>query len=81
MTSHTGLGGRALIVAIPYLWLAFFFLIPFLIVLKISLSDDVLAQPPYAPILDFATGWAGLRVFVTELDWISPRDGRVFACS
>jgi putrescine transport system permease protein len=30
---------RWLIVAIPYLWLAFFFLVPFFIVLKISLSD------------------------------------------
>jgi putrescine transport system permease protein len=69
MTSHTGLGGRALIVLVPYLWLAFFFLIPFLIVLKISLSDDVLAQPPYAPVLDFSAGWAGLREFVAALDF------------
>ncbi len=69
MTSNTGLGGRALIVPVPYLWLAFFFLIPFLIVLKISLSDDVLAQPPYAPVLDFSAGWAGLREFVAAFDF------------
>jgi putrescine transport system permease protein len=69
MTSSTGLGGRALIVLVPYLWLAFFFLIPFLIVLKISLSDDVLAQPPYAPVVDFSAGWAGLRAFVSALDF------------
>jgi putrescine transport system permease protein len=69
MTSNTGLGGRALIALVPYLWLAFFFLIPFLIVLKISLSDDVLAQPPYAPVVDFSAGWAGLRAFVSALDF------------
>ena len=29
---------RALVVALPYLWLALFFLVPFVIVLKISFS-------------------------------------------
>jgi putrescine transport system permease protein len=69
MTGKTGLGGRALIVLAPYLWLAFFFLVPFLIVLKISLSDDVLAQPPYSPVMDFSAGWAGLRDFFSALDF------------
>ena len=44
--------GRLLVVLVPYLWLGFFFLAPFLIVLKISLSHDVIAQPPYAPLLE-----------------------------
>jgi putrescine transport system permease protein len=61
-------GGRGLIILAPYLWLAFFFLIPFLIVLKISLSDDVLAQPPYAPLLDLTAGWQGVRDFLSALD-------------
>ncbi|MEX0590530.1 MAG: ABC transporter permease subunit [Xanthobacteraceae bacterium] len=67
-SNERGLGGRALIVLVPYLWLASFFLIPFLIVLKISLSDDVLAQPPYAPVLDLSKGWEGIREFVAVLD-------------
>jgi putrescine transport system permease protein len=46
-----------------------FFLAPFLIVLKISLSDDVLAQPPYAPVLDLGAGWAGIRDFLAALDF------------
>jgi putrescine transport system permease protein len=58
--------GRKLVVFIPYLWLAIFFLIPFLIVLKISLSHTALAQPPYAPVLD-PTSLAGLRQFLGEL--------------
>jgi putrescine transport system permease protein len=69
MMGEAGFLGRAVIVVVPYLWLLFFFLVPFLIVLKISLSDDVLAQPPYAPMLDLSAGWTGLRDFVAALDF------------
>jgi putrescine transport system permease protein len=61
--------GRALVVLVPYLWLAFFFLVPFLIVFKISLSHDVIAQPPYAPVLDVAKGWDGISAFLSALDF------------
>lgn len=37
---------------VPYLWLLLFFLVPFAIVLKISLADPIVAQPPYTPALD-----------------------------
>jgi putrescine transport system permease protein len=40
--------------AIPYAWLLIFFLAPFLIVLKISLADPVVAQPPFTPLFDAA---------------------------
>lgn len=43
-----GLWGRGFVVAAPYFWLLLFFLIPFLIVFKISFSEAVIAQPPYA---------------------------------
>lgn len=39
-------------IAIPYLWLFFFFLLPFLIILKISLADPIVAQPPFTPMFD-----------------------------
>jgi putrescine transport system permease protein len=55
------------IVLLPYLWLVVFFLTPFVIVLKISLSQTALAQPPYLPVLDLAAGWAGLIEFAKEL--------------
>ncbi len=42
---------RNLIIAVPWLWLALFFLLPFLFVLKISLSEPVLAQPPYMDLI------------------------------
>ena len=43
---------RRVVTWIPYLWLLIFFLAPFLIVLKISLSQVVMAQPPYVPVFD-----------------------------
>jgi putrescine transport system permease protein len=42
--------GRLFVIGTPYLWLALFFLIPFILVLKISLSESILAQPPYGPL-------------------------------
>ena len=59
---------RAFLIAIPYLWLLALFLVPFVIVLKISLSDYALARPPYAPQLDLSEGWAGIRAFLSGLD-------------
>ena len=61
--------GRFLVIAVPYLWLTLFFIVPFLIVLKISLSHDVIARPPYAPLLDLSQGWQGLKAFVSQLDF------------
>lgn len=43
---------RRFAVAAPYLWLLVFFLAPFGIILKISLADPILAQPPYSPSFD-----------------------------
>src|SRR5271169_3356967 len=56
-----------LVVRIPYAWLLAFFLVPFLIVLKISLSQTAIAQPPYTPVLDPAAGWSGLTAFFDGL--------------
>ncbi len=50
--SLVGFRGRSLLIALPYIWLLVFFLCPFLIVLKISLSEPIIAQPPYAPMLE-----------------------------
>ena len=38
-----------LVIAVPYLWLLVFFLVPFFIVFKISLSQTAIAMPPYTP--------------------------------
>ena len=59
-------GARAILLA-PYLWLAVFFLAPFIIVLKISLSQTALAQPPYVPVFDLTAGWLGIKDFFARL--------------
>ena len=56
-----------LVVLLPYLWLVLFFLVPFAIVFKISLSQTVMAQPPYLPVFDLAAGWQGVTNFVAQL--------------
>ncbi len=60
---------RALLIAVPYVWLLALFLIPFFIVLKISLSDVELAIPPYTPTLDLSQGWSGITDFFSQLDF------------
>jgi putrescine transport system permease protein len=59
--------GQRLVLLLPYAWLLLFFLIPFLIVLKISFSQTAIAQPPYLPVLDIAAGWQGLKDFAAGL--------------
>jgi putrescine transport system permease protein len=63
----SGFSGARLVVLAPYLWLAVFFLAPFAIVLKISVSQTALAQPPYLPVLDISAGWAGVKAFIGGL--------------
>ncbi|MFN3274832.1 MAG: ABC transporter permease subunit [Paracoccus sp. (in: a-proteobacteria)] len=48
--------GRAAVIAVPMIWLGLFFLIPFLVVAKISLSEPAIAQPPFLPIWEWAQG-------------------------
>ena len=49
---NLGIRGRTLVIAIPFLWLLLFFFVPFLIVLWVSTSFVVIAQPPYTHIQD-----------------------------
>jgi len=66
-SKNRGAWGARLTALAPYAWLLVFFLLPFLIAFKISLSQATLTQPPYAPLLDPAAGWQGLRDFFTAL--------------
>lgn len=48
---------RGLLIAVPGLWLLLFFLIPFVIVLKISFAEtEFMSQPPYSPLLSWVEG-------------------------
>jgi putrescine transport system permease protein len=53
----------------PYLWLVIFFLAPVLIVFKISLSQTVIAQPPYDPVWEWSI--EGIKTFFAGLSFSS----------
>jgi putrescine transport system permease protein len=59
-----GLTGRTAVIAVPYFWLLLFFLVPFIIVLKIAFSETQIALPPYQPLLQ----WAEDRVVEIKLN-------------
>ena len=59
--------GRGLVIGVPYLWLAVFFMVPFLIVLKISFADQLIAQPPYSSLIQWtADGYLTLKLNVSN---------------
>ncbi|MBL3705526.1 ABC transporter permease subunit [Sulfitobacter sp. BDSS02] len=57
---------RFALIALPYAWLLALFLVPFLIVVKISLSDVALSIPPYFPQFSWDEG---IGAFLAELDF------------
>jgi putrescine transport system permease protein len=56
------LSGRRVVAGIPILWLLVLFLIPFIIVFRISLSEVRLAIPPYTPLLAWHHGSPSLQL-------------------
>ncbi len=48
--------GRGFVIAVPNLWLVLFFLIPFLVILKISFAEPRIAIPPYSPLWETVNG-------------------------
>jgi putrescine transport system permease protein len=58
--ARLGLSGRGLVIAVPVAWLLIFFLIPFLVVAKIAVSEAAIARPPYLPIWE----WDGWRLLL-----------------
>jgi len=51
----------------PYVWMVLFFLVPFGFVLKISLSQTAISQPPYTPVFDLGAGLAALEAAFASL--------------
>ena len=61
MSSHLNAGrARWAVYAVPFFWLTLFFLLPFFFVLKISLAEAIVAQPPYTPLFTESSdgGWS-----------------------
>jgi putrescine transport system permease protein len=57
------------VIFIPYLWLFAFFLAPFAIVFKISLSETTIAMPPYLPVFSWSDGIFGMLATLRELSF------------
>ena len=53
----------------PYFWMLLFFLVPFGFVLKISLSQTAIAQPPYTPVFEFLEGREEFKAAFAQLSF------------
>lgn len=63
--------GRGLAIAAPYAWLLLFFLVPFVVVLKISLSEMVIDQPPYTSLFVWEEGLLpAVRPYFGNYAWL-----------
>lgn len=49
-----GVSDRWMVIAIPMLWFLTFFLVPFFVLGRISLSEAIIARPPYSPLWEVA---------------------------
>ncbi|MCB1346089.1 MAG: ABC transporter permease subunit [Rhodobacter sp.] len=54
VTQDLALPRRWLVIAVPLVWFVLFFLIPFVVLGRISLSETIIARPPYTPLWDRA---------------------------
>jgi len=48
--------GRRFVIGVPFVWLGVFFVLPFLILLRISITDMGNGVDPFAPLIDSADG-------------------------
>jgi putrescine transport system permease protein len=52
-----GITGRTLVILVPWIWLFLFFVVPFIIVLKISFAETRwLGSPPYSDLIEWIDG-------------------------
>ena len=60
--------GRHVVIGVPFLWLFMFFLLPFIIVLKISFAEADVAIPPYTDVYTWAEN--KLAIFINLSNYI-----------
>ncbi|AFJ47640.1 putrescine ABC transporter permease PotH [Shimwellia blattae] len=69
--------GRKLVIGLPFIWLILLFMVPFLIVFKISLADIARAIPPYTDLLSWADGQ--LTVVLNFANYLQLTDDPLYA--
>ena len=63
--------GRRLVIAVPFAWLALAFLLPFLIVLRMSFTETDAAGSPFGSLLSYADGFVNLRIKLANYSFIA----------
>lgn len=63
-------GGRRWVIAVPYFWLLVFFLLPFVIVAKIALSEAILGIPPYSAMFEWVDQTLNIRMTFSNFSWL-----------
>ncbi|MFT5810499.1 MAG: putrescine transport system permease protein, partial [Rubritalea sp.] len=62
---------KLVLVGLPFIWLLLFFLAPFIIVIKISLAESLIASPPYSPLYERAEdGALTIRVIFENYSYL-----------
>jgi putrescine transport system permease protein len=56
LASYASTSGRRWVIGVPWLWLAVFFLMPFLILVRISVTDMGGGVDPFAPLVQWVDG-------------------------
>ncbi|WP_178090670.1 ABC transporter permease subunit [Pseudomonas sp. SJZ079] len=66
--------GRHFVIGVPFLWLFMFFLLPFIIVLKISFAEADVAIPPYTEIYTWAEQQLSIVINLSNYIFLSEDD-------
>ncbi|HJT06583.1 MAG TPA: ABC transporter permease subunit [Stellaceae bacterium] len=61
---------RRAVLVLPFAWLTLFFLVPFLIVLKISLAEQAIGVPPYAALVTRGAGGWSLHATIANFQFL-----------
>lgn len=62
--------GRKFVIILPYLWLILFFVIPFLIIFKISFSEMMRGVPPYTHLFTWKEGLLNISLYFNSYLYI-----------
>ncbi|MEN6541848.1 ABC transporter permease subunit [Parvibaculum sp.] len=63
---RVGITGKRVVIGVPLVWLTIFFILPFLIVLKISFATQIVGIPPFTGLFDWSEGGAFPKL---QIDW------------
>lgn len=64
--ARVGITGKRVVIGVPLIWLTIFFILPFLIVLKISVATQIIGIPPFTSLFDWSEGGVLPKL---QLDW------------